>query len=144
MDFRVACCAALLLFAPPAAAQEAFIKGVYSTPEGCAALKAGKQEEDDYIFLSATGVQSVEFNCEFVQVYPRKSSPGWAAVAFCEEPGLSYPTLFSLLPLDDTSLHLGTLDGGGGDDEAEADDTEDGAEDTGLDGDYQLCDAGGK
>jgi hypothetical protein len=143
MDFRIACCAVLLLFAQPAVAQEAFIKGVYSTPEGCAALKAKKGTED-YVFLSATGLEGTEFNCEFVQIYPRKSMPGWAAVAFCEEPGLSYPELFSILPLDDTSLHLGTPGGGGSDDEADDTTADSGADDSGLDGDYQLCDAGAK
>ena len=128
MDFRIALCTASLLFAQPAAAEEAFIRGVYSSPEGCAALKAKKQDDGDYLFLSATGLEGIEFNCEFVQVYPRKELPGWAAIGFCEEPGLSYPEIFSILPLDEKSLHLGTPDRGGGDEEADdatADDSTD-------------------
>jgi hypothetical protein len=139
MSLRIAFLAASLLFVHPAAAEDAFLNGVYSTPEGCAALKAKKQNSGDFLFVSATGLEGTSLKCEFVQVYPRKSSPGWTAVAFCEDSDSSYPALFSILPLNKTSLHLGTTDAAaaGDDDTAAVADDDD---DT-LDGDYQLCDA---
>jgi hypothetical protein len=97
MNLRAACLALLsLLLMQPAIAQEDFIKGVYSSAEGCAALNK-KDAEGDFIYLSATGFEGYEFNCQFVQVYPRKELPGSVAVAFCEEPGFSYPELFSVI-----------------------------------------------
>ncbi len=141
MKLRIACLAASLLFVHPAAAEDAFLSGVYSTADGCAALKAKKQKSGDFLFVSATGLEGADLKCEFVQVYPRKSSPGWTAISFCEDSDSSYPALFSILPLGKTSLHLGTLDAAAaGDDDtattAAADDDDDG-----LDDDYQLCDA---
>ena len=142
MNFRVVCLVSLsALFVQPAIAQDGFIKGFYSSAEGCAALKAQKDVEGDFIFLSAEGFEGTEFNCQFVQVYPRKELPGWVAVAFCEEPGFSYPGLFSLLPLTETTLFVGTPDTGVADDsEPAAEATEEAEEeDTGLAGEYELC-----
>jgi hypothetical protein len=141
MKLRIACLAASLLFVHPAAAEDAFLNGVYSTPEGCAALKAKKQKSGDFLFVSATGIEGTDLTCEFVQVFPRKSSPGWTAISFCEDSDSSYPALFSILPLSKTSLHLGTLEAAaaaGDDDTAPAAAADD--DDDGLDDDYQLCD----
>jgi hypothetical protein len=144
MNFRVVCLVSVSsLFVQPAIAQE-FIKGVYSSPEGCAALKANKQGDGDFIFLSAKGFEGVEFNCQFVQVYPRKDLPGWTAIAFCEEPGISSPGLFSILPLTDTTLSVGLPDSGAEEDSEEepaAGAAADAEEDDGLAGEYQLCPA---
>jgi hypothetical protein len=143
MNCRVACLVSLSSFlVQPAIAQDGFVKGVYSSAEGCAALKDQKDLEGDFIFLSATGFEGVEFNCEFVQVYPRTELPGWVAVALCEEPEYSYPALFSVMPLNDTTLSVGVPDIGEDDSEEEpaAATTEaDEEEDTGLAGEYQLC-----
>jgi hypothetical protein len=143
MNFRVACLVSLSSFlVQPAIAQDGFVKGVYSSAEGCAALKDQKDLESDFIFLSATGFEGVEFNCQFVQVYPRIELPGWVAVALCEEPEHSYPALFSIMPLNDTTLSVGVPDIGEDDSEEEpaAAATEaDEEEDTGLAGEYQLC-----
>ena len=123
--------------------QDGFIKGIYSSPEGCAAMKAKKELEGDFIFLSAKGFEGYEFNCEFVQVYPRKELPGWTVIAFCEEPGISSPGLFSVLPLTDTTLFVGVPDSDAEDDSEEepatavAEEVEE--EDAGLGGEYQLC-----
>ena len=143
MNLRVVCLVSLsALFVQPAIAQDGFVKGVYSSAEGCAALKAQKDVEGDFIFLSAEGFEGIEFNCQFVQVYPRKDLPGWTAIAFCEEPGFSYPGLFSLLPLSETTLFVGTPDTGVADDSEEeqaAEVTEEVEEEEGLAGEYELC-----
>jgi hypothetical protein len=145
MNFRVACLVSLSSFlVQPAVAQDGFVKGVYSSAEGCAALKDEKDLESDFIFLSATGFEGVEFNCQFVQVYPRTELPGWVAVALCEEPEHAYPALFSVMPLNDTTLSVGVLDIGEDDSEEEpaaatTEGVDEEEEDTGLAGEYQLC-----
>ena len=143
MNLRVAGLVVLSpLLTQPAIAQGDFIAGVYSSEEGCAALNK-KDVEGDFIYLSATGFEGYEFNCEFVQVYPRKELPGFVAVAFCEEPGFSYPGLFSIIQLTDTTIWVGTPDTGAAEEsEEEATPESTGEaeeEDTGLGGEYQLC-----
>jgi len=145
MNFRIGCLVAMVAaLAGPASAQDAFIKGTYSTPEGCAALKANKVEEGDFLFLTARGFEAIEFNCQFLQVLPRNDLPGALVVAFCEEPGLQYPALFTVMPLTDTTLQVGTIESGEPpDDEEEATPApaagEAEADDDGLAGEYQLC-----
>ena len=142
MNFRVVCLVSLSsLLAQPAIAQESFVNGIYSSPEGCAALKAKKELEGDFIFLSAKGFEGIEFGCEFVQIYPRKELPGWTAIAFCEEPERTYPELFSVMPLTDTTLAVGIPEGVEEDSEEEpaAGAAEEEEDDVGLAGEYELC-----
>lgn len=145
MIVRIAWVASLIAAAVSTAhAQDDFIKGKYSTAEGCAALKADKVEEGDFVFLSAKGFEAFEYGCQFVQVLPRKDLPGWVAIAFCEEPGLQYPGLFTIMPLNDSTLAVGTMETGEPEEEDEGaaatpatGETE--VDDDGLAGEYQLC-----
>jgi hypothetical protein len=93
------------LFALPAFGAD-FIEGIYSTPEGCTARKEGAEGDGDHLYLSARGLEGIEFTCEFVNVTGRSELPGWVAVAFCEEPGLAFPELFSLMPRTENTLEL--------------------------------------
>jgi hypothetical protein len=111
----------------PAAAAD-FISGTYSTAEGCAALAEGGADSEEgasALVLTSKGLAGYEISCEFVNVYARAELPGWVAVAFCEEPGLSSPELFSIMPLDSERLQVSTPSFS----EAEG----------GLGGEYQRC-----
>ena len=121
------CVLLLSLAAQPvlAAGTDAFITGTYSTPDGCDAL-AQNDKQSDALYLTATGITGGEFHCDFVNVAARSGDPGWVATALCEEPGLSYPELISILPLEDKRLQLFASQ----------------IADVDVGGDYQRCDAG--
>jgi len=72
MALRRVLCASMLVAASPASAAEDFIKGVYlQTQELCAQAKKDTLQtliDAGNVILSADGLQSVEYNCEFVQI----------------------------------------------------------------------------
>jgi hypothetical protein len=130
--------AGLILAASSTACLSAeFIKGVYSSEEGCAAVANTRPElleEFDFLILTADGVTGYEYGCEFLDIHSGRETPGWVAVAYCSEPGLTYPELISITPVTEESLdelQLGFLsdqsgisdeDEDGEDDEAEGQD----------------------
>ena len=69
----------MLVAASPASAAEDFIKGVYlQTQELCAQAKKDTLQtliDAGNVILSADGLQSVEYNCEFVQITKATRSP---------------------------------------------------------------------
>ena len=102
----------LLIVAGPSSAFAAddFIKGVYlQTEELCAqAKKDGVEAVADAgnMVLSARGLESVEYNCEFVQVTKAEGAPAWAVTAICQEPGHISPDLLSVAQLSPTQIEL--------------------------------------
>ncbi|MCV3240465.1 hypothetical protein [Mesorhizobium sp. ZC-5] len=96
--------------AVPAVAADDFIKGVYlETEELCAqARKDGIETVTDAgnTMLSARGLESVEYNCEFVQVIKAERSPAWAVTAICQEPGYLFPDVLSVTQMSPTQIDL--------------------------------------
>lgn len=117
---------ALALITQPAIAAD-FISGTWSTADGCQAL-ASTDVESDALYLTATGIAGGAFHCDFVNVAERSGKPGWVATALCQEPGLSYPQLVSILPLEDGRMQVSASQ----------------ISDVDVAGDYQSCDESAK
>jgi hypothetical protein len=100
----------MALTAVPAVAAEEFIKGVYlQTEELCAqAKKDGLQNviEASNIVLTSSGLESIEYNCEFLQVRRASRSPAWAVTALCQEPGYLFPDVLSVTQMSPTQIDL--------------------------------------
>lgn len=118
--------------AVPALAADDFIKGVYlQTEELCAqAKKDGLQTviEASNIVLTSHGLESIEYNCEFLQVTKATLSPAWAVTAICQEPGYLFPDLLSIVQLNPTQIDLVSVKPADGDGNA------------GNTGSYYFCD----
>ncbi len=109
--FRIYAIAALaVLPTPPALADVDFVKGVYlQTEELCAQAKAdGLQAviEAGNILLTSRGLESIEYNCEFLQALKAERSPSWAVTAICQEPGYVFPDTLSVTEMTPTQMDL--------------------------------------
>ena len=84
-----------------ALAAEDFIKGVYLTSEDlCAQAKADSLQsviEAGNLVLTSRGIESIEYNCEFVQVTKATRAPAWLVNAVCQEPGYLFPDVLSIV-----------------------------------------------
>ena len=100
----------VLLLPSAAMAAEPFITGVYlGSEELCAkARKDGLQTviESGEVLLTARGLESIEYNCEFVQITRATRAPAWAVTAVCQEPGYLFPDVLTVLELSPTQLDL--------------------------------------
>ena len=98
MNMRISACAAaaaLSLLPSVASAADDFIKGVYLTSEElCAQARKDSLQsviEAGNTILTSHGIESIEYNCEFVQVTKATRAPALAGQ--CRVPGarLSVP-----------------------------------------------------
>lgn len=101
----------LLCFSCPAFAQnEPFINGVYlQSEELCQRAQSETLQpviEEGNIVLSDRGLESIEYNCEFVQISRGTRAPAWAVTAICQEPGYVFPDVMSILELSPTQLDV--------------------------------------
>jgi hypothetical protein len=110
---RILMCAAIAamsLVPVTASAAEDFIKGVYLTSqELCAQAKKDSLQaviEAGNTVLSANGIESIEYNCEFVQVTKATRSPAWLVNAVCQEPGYLFPDVLSVLEMNSTQIDI--------------------------------------
>jgi hypothetical protein len=133
MVLRGFLCVSILSVASPAPAAEDFIEGVYLQSENlCAQAKKDTLEtliDAGNIVLSARGLQSVEYDCEFLQITKATLSPSWAVTAICQEPGHVFPDVLSVTQLNPEQIDLVSVRSA--DDESEA---------SGNSGSYFLCD----
>jgi hypothetical protein len=111
MRIVVCAAAAAISLAPMAAsAAEDFIKGVYLTSEElCAQAKKDTLQsviEAGNTVLTARGIDSIEYNCEFVQVTKATRAPAWLVNAICQEPGYLFPDVLSVLEMSPTQIDL--------------------------------------
>lgn len=122
----------LVLFSSAAHADTDFIKGVYlQTAELCAQAKTDSLQtviEAGNTMLSSRGIESIEYNCEFLQVAKATRSPAWLVNAICQEPGHLFPDVLSVTQMNDTQIDIVSVKPGG--EEAESDNG----------GSYFLCD----
>ncbi|RWN56581.1 hypothetical protein [Mesorhizobium sp.] len=123
----------VLSVASPAPAAEDFIKGVYlQSEELCTQAKKYTLEaliDAGNIVLSARGLQSVEYDCEFLQISKATLSPSWAVTAICQEPGHVFPDVLSVTQLSPKQIDLVSVRPA--EDESEA---------SGNSGSFFLCD----
>ncbi|MCP9230396.1 hypothetical protein NMG46_09075 [Mesorhizobium sp. LMG 17147] len=133
MDLRNSLCISMLVAASPALAAEDFINGVYLQSEDlCAQAKKDTLQtviEGGNIVLSANGLESIEYNCEFLQITKATRSPSWAVTAICQEPGYVFPDVLSLTQMSPKQIDLVSV-------RPAADEGEQG----GNGGSYFLCD----
>lgn len=114
-----------------ALAEADFVKGVYlSSEELCAQAKKDDLQtviESGNVLLTSRGLESIEYNCEFVQVTKATRSPTWAITAICSEPGYVFPDVLSITEMSPTQFDLVSV---------KPEDEEGG----GNSGSYYLCD----
>ncbi|MEO5759388.1 MAG: hypothetical protein ABIQ51_21300 [Mesorhizobium sp.] len=132
MALRKSLCVSMFVAASPAVAADDFIKGIYLQSEDlCAQAKKDTLQtliEAGNVVLSATGLQGVEYNCEFVQITKATRSPSWAVTAICQEPGYVFPDVLSVTQLNPTQIDLVSVKP-----------IEDESEGSGNSGSYYLC-----
>ncbi|WP_081609797.1 hypothetical protein [Mesorhizobium sp. STM 4661] len=133
MALRSSLCISMLVAASPAPAAEDFIEGVYlQSEELCAQAKKDTLQtviEAGNIVLSARGLESIEYNCEFLEITKATRSPSWAVTAICQEPGYLFPDVLSVTQMSPKQVDLVSVRPV--DDESEA---------SGNSGSYFLCD----
>ncbi len=102
--------AALGLLSSAALAADDFITGVYLTSEDlCAEAKADSLQsviEAGNTILTARGIESIEYNCEFVTVAKATRAPAWLVNAVCQEPGYLFPDVLTILELSPTQIDI--------------------------------------
>lgn len=133
MALRRSLCISMLVAASPAAAAEDFIEGVYLQSEDlCAQAKKDTLQtviEAGNIVLSARGLESIEYNCEFLGITKATRSPSWVVSAICQEPGYVFPDVLSVTQMSPKQVDLVSVRPV--DDDSEA---------SGNSGSYFLCD----
>lgn len=133
MALRSSLCISMLVAASPAPAAEDFIEGVYLQSEDlCAQAKKDTLQtviEAGNIVLSSRGLESIEYNCEFLEITKATRSPSWAVTAICQEPGYLFPDVLSVTQMSPKQVDLVSVRPV--DDESEA---------SGNSGSYFLCD----
>jgi hypothetical protein len=124
--------AAAMLAALPAQADD-FIDGVYvASDEDCARAKTSPDAlqalfENGKVVLTARGIEGIEYHCEFLQVLKGTRSPGFVALALCEEPGYAFPDTIAIMPRGEGELELTSFT------------AREAAEPTVNSGSYRLC-----
>jgi len=121
---KVVLAAGLVLLPHGAALADAdFIKGVYlRTEEQCKKAKAESLDavlEEGNSVLSSRGIESYEYNCEFVTVAKATRAPAWIVQAVCQEPGFLFPDVLTITEMNETQFDLVSVkpedpEGGGG------------------------------
>jgi hypothetical protein len=106
--------AGLFVLAAPVLAQEDMVidqtKLYVSDPAACQALE--KQGVDawmdmDFLSLSFTsGIQSMEFHCNFYDIKSRPNTPLLFVDAVCEMPGDLYPDMMAIAPNGEDSIRV--------------------------------------
>lgn len=133
MALRQSLCISMLVAASPALAAEDFIEGVYlQSKELCAQARKDTLQtviDAGNVVLSARGLESVEYNCEFLQIAKAKSAPSWAVTAICQEPDNVFPDVLSVTQMNATQIDLVSVRP-----------VDDEGEQTGNGGSYFLCD----
>ncbi|MGE0499912.1 MAG: hypothetical protein AB7I79_11700 [Rhizobiaceae bacterium] len=95
--------------AAPALAADGMIDGVYArSPEQCDAARADFQAfiETGEIILTPSGIEGLEYNCEFLDWKRSTRSPGAIVTALCQEPGYAYPEIFAVMPQSEGQVDL--------------------------------------
>ena len=108
--FVYAAAAALSLVPSLASAADDFIKGVYLTSEElCAQAKKDSLQsviDAGNTVLTSDGIESVEYNCEFLQVTKATRAPAWLVNAVCQEPDYLFPDVLTIVEKTATELDV--------------------------------------
>jgi hypothetical protein len=126
------CLTVMCLSASAALADADFIKGVYLGSEALCvqAKKDGLQTviEAGEVLLTSRGLESIEYNCEFVQITKATRAPAWAVTAICQEPGYLFPDVLSITEMNETQYDIVSVRPAG-----------EGEEASGNSGSYYFC-----
>lgn len=110
MALRQSLCISMLVAASPALAAEDFIEGVYlQSDDLCAQARKRTLQtviEAGNVVLSAGGLESIEYNCEFLQITKANSAPSWVVTAICQEPGHVFPDVLSVTQMNAKQIDL--------------------------------------
>jgi hypothetical protein len=110
MRILICAAAALILLPSTGSAADDFIKGVYlESEELCAQAKADSLQsviEAGNLILTSHGIESIEYNCEFVQVTKATRAPAWLVNAVCQEPGYLFPDVLTVVEMSPTQIDL--------------------------------------
>lgn len=114
---KVLSAAAVLLASAGAAAAEDFISGVYlQSEELCQQAKKETIQsviDAGNVFLTARGIDGMEYNCEFLQVTKATRAPAWLVHAICQEPGYVFPDVLSVTQMSPTQVDVVSINGVG-------------------------------
>ena len=106
------CATAAVLFLLPSAtlAADDFISGVYlASEELCAQARKDSLQsviEAGNLILTSRGIESIEYDCEFVGVTKATRAPAWLVEAVCQEPGYLFPDVLTVTEMSPTQLDL--------------------------------------
>lgn len=97
-----------------AQAQDEVVKGLYmGSKELCERAKkegVGEVAQEGNIVLSNEGLETVEYNCAFLQFLKNPRMPAaWTVVSMCEEPDNAVPELFSVVERTAGELEIAAL-----------------------------------
>lgn len=99
-----------LIATTPALASGGFIEGTYlESAELCAQAREDSLQsvlEAGNIVLSESGLEGIEYNCEFVQITKATNAPAWAVIAVCSEPGHVFPDVLTVTQLNASEVEL--------------------------------------
>ncbi len=56
--------------------------------------------------LTARGIDSIEYNCEFVTVTKASRAPAWLVNAVCQEPGYLFPDVLTITQMNETQIDI--------------------------------------
>ena len=101
---------AIVVASSPAAAAADLNKGVYQqTEELCAQARKETLQtviEAGNVILTASGLEGIEYNCEFLQISKASRAPAWLVQAICQEPGYLFPDVLSVVQMSPTQIEL--------------------------------------
>ena len=101
----------MLLGTPRAWAADDFIKGVYlQSEELCAQAKKTALQtviEAGNMVLTASGLEAIEYNCEFLQIYQSDARARVVGRRICQVPGqICFPTFSRSREMNPTQIDL--------------------------------------
>lgn len=107
---RAVLATAVIAAATATASAEAFIQGLYlQSAELCEQAKKETLQaviEGGNILLTSKGLESIEYNCEFLQVTKANRAPAWLVHAICQEPGYVFPDVMSVTQMSPTQIDV--------------------------------------
>lgn len=117
MSVRTAFVAAALLASTGGALADDFITGVYlQSEELCEQARKETIQpviEAGNVFLTARGIEGIEFNCEFIERKKATRAPAWLVHAICQEPGYVFPDVLSVTQLSPAQIDVVSVAGAG-------------------------------
>ncbi len=117
MSARIIFAATVFAVTATGALAEDFITGVYlQSEELCQQAKKETIQaviEGGNVLLTASGIEGIEYNCEFLEMTKAKRAPAWLVHAICQEPGYVFPDVLSVTQMSPTQIDVVSVNGSG-------------------------------